>query len=269
MLYAILTSLFFFNSIACMDQKENVVNRSLALSIILRHGIEIFDHQTICFCAINKECDMALRETACLRRKYFTEHFSDPIIGKLTWHKYGGAVGKTGLYFDTFYSNFFFLSKIDPFGKAFSSVYGQENYHDLVPGFKNAQFDSNGRLTFYVVKTDLWMLWNEIKHIIQCTLSLSGQMSKQRCGIKLKEQSYDHHALSYLLPFPALLKALLQSTVELETDITKLYSLENAIIPHNYRDCNPSKECSNFEDLPQMLKDAIESVYAKQCSEPK
>lgn len=47
-------------------------------------------------------------------------------------------------------------------------------------------------------------------------------------------------------------------------DFSKLYSLEDAIIPDNYQECVPNLEYQSFEDLPEQLKREIINHYKQQ-----
>lgn len=269
MRYKYLSTLMFFNFVLCMEQPATDNNVSFGLSIALRHGIEIFDHPTICSSAINKECEKALRETADLRKKYFIKHQSKEIFHEITWHKYGSAQGIMAFDSKTLYASFFSLTERSHGWSPLRLDHWADNHCKPIAGLEKAQFDSTGQLFFYAIKKEPFMLWGETKHIIQYTFLPNGKTCRQRCGISLGKGLCKHFALSYLLPFQALLKALLKSTVDIEYDISKSYSLQEAVIPHNYKDCNSSDECCSFEDLPDELKIAIDAAYAKQCSKSK
>ena len=174
MLYKILITLMFFNAIACMDTEEKEIegNPSLALSITLRHGITLFDHPTICSSAINKECEKALQDTACLRKKHLSKV---TLRNTYTWHKYGSATGKMEHDVDHFYLEYFLLANNNTAGYGHNLAIWRHKFNNQIPGlkfnkkisgFENVQFDSMGQLIFYGISKKKRLLFCGVKTIM-------------------------------------------------------------------------------------------------------
>lgn len=267
MLHIIFIVFVSCNFVICMDQSETEVNKSLALSIALRHAIEIFDHSTLCSAAINKECEAALLQTAKLRKERLTKltYYSNGYI----WHKYGSAFSRKDFEGSTrLILNFYHLASTK-YGWESRSANYFANYCGPIAGFEKTQFNAKGDCVFYGIEQKKGtMLWNRDYHINQYTISLNSQKTKKQCSIALKKDGSIVYALSELITFPALVKALLASKVVGENSYLKIYCLQDAIIPHNYKDWHqPSNfisEYNCFEDLPEQLKNVIESTYSKQ-----
>ncbi len=135
------------------------------------------------------------------------------------------------------------------------------------------------------------------KSIIKFTISIKGGTSTSRCFIQLGENDYTGYDFYYILNFPVLLKALLQSKKVathgrmLEDggdDAAQYYDISGAIIPKNYK---MYKERPFFKDdegararyidtlcdhnicrldyigLPEKLRKAIDKKYAEQQCE--
>jgi hypothetical protein len=136
--------------------------------------------------------------------------------------------------------------------------------------------------------------------IIKFTISIKGGISTNRCFIGLKENDYKGYDFYYILNFPVLLKALLQSK-KMKThgrrledgydEAAKYYDISGVIIPEDYK---TYKERSFFKDnegarekyidtlahthnicrldyigLPKELRNVIDERYAEQQCEKK
>lgn len=273
MIYKVLSTLMFFNFILCMDKKESKPNNaSFALSIALRNGIKDFDHTTICSCAINKECEKALLETAKLRKEHFTKLMSSnthKYRKKLKkWYKYGSAYTQESLEYSHAITVFLYYLTSTEKGWGYNHIHWNKNIWIPITNFEKPQFNSKGDCLLYVVENTVKSKELPNYQVYEYTISSSNKNKTKICRVALKKDGSAICDLLELVSFPAVFKAVLMSKVIGENGSLKVYSLPDTIIPHNYKDwhkhANFTPEYNSFEDLPEEIKTAIESTYKKQ-----
>jgi hypothetical protein len=258
--------LFFFNPLLGMDAPKIMDNASTALSVMLTHIPHCFDHAMICSLAINKEYEQVLRNTAQSRKAFITKRIQKGQIfdeGSGVWHKYGSACGARDDWGSYFSLKCVFLGCGDINVRLSSGWNNPEKY---VLGFEKVQFSGSGDLCFYGCGTDSRRGWGKHQNVIEYCLPKQGSSVARRCVLALKKNAFIDYAFPWIVPFPALLKALLNSSVVTEDYIDKKYSLEDAIIPDNYQECDVGE---SFEDLPEELKEAIVKRYNEQSTTTK
>ena len=252
--------------------KPKTGSRILTLTIYNRHLD--FNHDTICFLAIvDKENEKAIQKTSKERRKHLealnSTNMSCLNYSPLTWHKHGSMCAAQAkwffdcnhhvleLHFFTYTNNTVNLMVSESFDYYLS---GQSEYKPL---FDQVKIDQKGGIFCHRFgKNDDITLWGKNYHILEYSCSKDQKSYMRRCAITIKGTAKDY-ALSYLIPFPALFKAILQAPIAQKNHHYKFYDLSNALIPDNYQEVGKDwLYLRSFEkDLPKKLRDAIIRRY--------
>lgn len=279
-----------------MDQGENkeiglLFNKQAeALVVLLHHRIDL-DHDTICSLSVNKELEKILKNTAIQRKKYIESNiYKDTKIPfvftpppSIIWHKYGSSCGRVIIAIDTenitkLTENFskkinypleihlqrFCLDKPIKMKLGTCKEFGK-----TLTVFNVPFFNQDDEFCFYGLtekgeyqKT----LWGAPQHIKEYSLKKDGTVLEYYCALCIDISLLKDYALSYFQAFPILLKALLNSKMHSITydQVAKIYHLEDAIIPDNYKECISDENYTSFDDLPKELAEAIEKRYKDQ-----
>ncbi|HLC07061.1 MAG TPA: hypothetical protein VJJ26_02640 [Candidatus Babeliales bacterium] len=266
-----------------MDVGQIPNDKIIVFSTVIKHGSLNFDHETVCSLAlVNKEFEGWIKRGAQERKTYLTKlrqksgqyfgFFSlrdlDVYEGSV-WHKYGGAVGIKESVSNS--ATECYRVKLECFYLSRGTILGNRCIwcvcYSLADDFTRPKFNDKGDLYFYGLGSRWDMkLWNREQHLIEYSLLKDGSSRMKRCGLKIQNGNYNCTPLSLFVPFTALLKALLNSSVEGETASTRVYNLKDAIIPDNYKECDSSNRDMSFENLPEELRDAIIKRYNDQQS---
>lgn len=261
-------------------------NTHIAGSFLLVHKIDLFDHDMVCSLVVNKEWEGIVKSVAPKLRAYLARkipgHFFNACDGSLVWHKYGTAFARKYVYIcegrnkrgekNVAYNlESFYLARGDIEIYTSGSLYATERtIQDII----RPRFSEAGDFCFYGIGENM-RLWDKSEHVVEHCLvrnkffsSLYSSVQNFRCGLLIKRRKKDdYYAMSHFLSFPVLLGSFLNSkVVELAPRLSKLYSLKDSIIPHNYQLCVPLDKdgYQSFSELPKKLRNKIMKHYDKQ-----
>ena len=253
------------------------------LGLVIHHKHLCFHHKDICSLAwVNKESEKAIRNTASERKKHL-EALVDPKVSvlalcgsPLTWHEYGSMCAAQARIDYTIKHSTLDLRMFTYNGDTVSVMCSQEfrrypkgqgEYKSL---FDRVKIDQNGGIFCHGFGTSNdKMLWGNNFHIIEYSCSKEQQSRERRCAIRVKDGG-ESYALSYLIPFTSLFKALLQAPIALQDEKCKFYDLSRATIPDDYRKVGKDYlylySAHNYFDysLPDALRNGIVKRYEEQ-----
>lgn len=268
--------LILFQLLCCMEDPQSD-KTSCILSLIMYKRPLYLHHNDICSLAlVNKQSEKAIKNTASDRRNHLEA--LDPTgslvlcSSPVTWHKYGSMCTARAI---TRYSSddseltlYFFTYNGNTVSKMCSNNFnyhaqGVREYQSL---FNRVRIDDDEGIFFYSFsKRNDQMLWGKDYHVIEYSCSKDGKSYLRRCAITIKD-TIKNYALSYLITFPVLFKALLQAPIVKQDDEYKFYDLNSAIIPDNFQEVGKDYlYLHSFEqDLPEELRRAIIAQFAQQ-----
>ncbi len=274
--FSALAALFSVASAFCMEAEKVIFREKSAevLSLVLAERINFFNHHDICVIgSIDKACNKIAMQTALPRRKILEERIAQESKGnRVTWHKYGSG-----------YVDFFIDTKIMGSGMRFFSLGDNKEvshfvsygfYESIIPKLERAIFDEKGSFNFYYLYgyKARWGYFSEgINPDIHIVEFFYNSLSNQLCVLQCIWESCEYkYPFSTFKAFPTLLKAFLNSSFVCkpvfmgdQTIDVKLFNLQDAIIPDNYRD-EPS-----FYTLPDILQKALDERYRVQGQKEK
>lgn len=227
---------------------------------LLEKRLDLFDHHTLCSLAINKRWDKLLLDTAPARKKgliaqaknllkcNFNEHDKIAI-----WHKYGGGWGKKidGGVYDNGYLREYTM-QVQYLGC--KEIYSWFSYENI--DFGSPRFDERGNFVYYflTLKGDP----HEVRE--------SGYSRNIPCRLLLEKDDYCERfmEMGFLTAFPHLLHKFLRDLTMHKSGQFKFCDLQKIIIPDNYKECKPNKECTSWRELDEDLRELIDKRYRDQ-----
>ena len=248
--------------------------------LLLQKQDRYLNHKMICSLGINKACDYLLKQTAPEIRKYLEEKipkefFEAPADLPITWHKNGSGVGKMTIV----------LSEITKYNKERYPVcrlqfayfgaskmpecFTMHSFDKVVPGLEQLRFNEEGNLYVHILHPHYYWCGKEQQVAEFTTIQGYDGIIFKVWNTALKvsdEEGIYPYALSHLVSFHVLLKAILAAQhkrLGFKGD-DKLYDLKNVMIPDDYKTCVSHDEYKSFDDLPEILRNAITARYAEQ-----
>lgn len=272
--YGLVLFLSFFNVTRSMDLAIIPHNNELELAIVLEHGSLFFDHAAAYnVVLVSKKIKESVKKGAAQRQEYLQSFFpkiADSAESFVVWHPHGTACCQRIIYKrqSDSYSNLssHFLKdgvRMSRYPAAWLCVFA-----DWALKKNEIRFSQNGDVYYYFLgNSETFMTyWGESQQVIEYSLLSDGSFRKLQCGLEvICNGDVVHYALSQVAFFPALLKSCLHSSVRKESNLLKVYKLEDAIIPDNYKEV-AAGYCSqfSFEKLPYNIRTVIDNCYHAQ-----
>ncbi len=321
-LYSFFILATFSSSLLCMDEQ---FRHHLVKEIMVRN-ITYLSHDSLCALAlVDKDYNTIIQETVEARKNYFgthVKHYNKTIHNtvelrknylknygipgrkvtvrgrasfteisttdaEVTWHKHGSTYVLLGRdkqpYPDKLMLRMFYLMDDGDLCDAGDTV----TFYDLWDYKCRFNFNRQGEVYLHGVRNCFYDCDKRPEeNIIEYSLSSKYPLKQCHCFIELENLMYCD--FGYLLEFPALVRAFLQSThvyTKLMTFVNrkssplhekyetkeevKMYNIKGVTIPDDFklykeRYAYKSFLCENFDQLPEPIKNAILAKYAEQ-----
>lgn len=279
--YGLLVLLVVSQLLFSMDTQEAEIT-SNGLSLVIYNKPLYFHHDVICSLAlIDKRNQKAIQDTAIQRKKHLdllNPHnciFSALQEFPLTWHKYGSMCAAPVKTLCNENGKSLIRLELCSFVYNGYSITTMRSKNFVLDGqasagcrllYDRVKIDSEGGIFCHgLSKHNDTTLGPKDYHVVECSYFRNQKAYERRCAIRIKKNSKDY-VLSYLIPFPALLKAFLHAPVAQQADECKFYDLSGAVIPDNYQEVDKDFASlhSFHKSLPKELRKAIIKQYERQ-----
>lgn len=271
---------FYVYSLYNMELKEYVLNKEddrFIWELVLNNGIALFDYKMIgCLAMTNTFFDKLLQNTSRDREEYLNKQaYCLHHIQHNKWHLYNAVRGRIAFFPIAHSVRYMWIERqcLDNPMRFNDSIH-QDNFYGELPHEPKPFFNNKGEFCFYGYGELESQFDDSSGAVVEYALGAGKKLQIMECVLDIKKEN-PSYKLRMFLEFPKLLQALLESTCVYETEVVdeqnkknKIFALEGAIIPKNYKFYKPYfphiKLYTSFESLPEVVRKNIKILYERQ-----